>query len=298
LGAPGARVLASIEWFPAVEEQAPPPLLPDPDRDGDGILDDNDACPDEKGVASDDPSKHGCPLPADRDGDGVVDSEDACPDEKGVETSDPETNGCPPDRDGDGIYDAEDACPDVKGVATPDDPAKHGCPGDRDQDKIVDPEDACPDNAGPRNEDKSKHGCPAARVEQGQIKIIERIEFKTGSDKILPESFEIMEAVRAILAEHAEITRISVEGHTDNVGKAEPNKKLSQRRAESVMKWLMDKGVARARLEAHGFGMERPIADNETDAGKQKNRRVEFHIRTMNGQPVEDSDAVVEEKGQ
>ena len=296
LGAPGARVLASVEWFPAIEDEEPPPPLPDADRDGDGIVDDDDACPDEPGVASDDPAKHGCPLPADRDQDGVIDANDACPDVKGVATDVAETNGCPPDRDGDGIYDDDDACPDVKGVRS-DDAAKNGCPGDRDQDTIVDPEDACPDNAGPANEDKAKHGCPAARVEQGQIKIIERIEFKTGSATILPESFGIMEAVRAILADHPEITRISVEGHTDNVGKAEPNKKLSQRRAESVMKWLTGKGIERTRLEAHGFGMERPIADNATDEGKQTNRRVEFHIRTMNGEPVEAAgDTVSEEK--
>jgi outer membrane protein OmpA-like peptidoglycan-associated protein len=183
----------------------------------------------------------------------------------------------------------------VKGIAS-DDPKQNGCPGDRDEDKIVDPEDACPDNAGPPNEDKRKHGCPAARVEKGQIKIIERIEFKSGSDKILPESFGIMEAVRAILEEHGEITRIAVEGHTDSVGKPESNKKLSQRRAESVMKWLTQKGIKRERLEAHGFGMERPIADNDSDEGKQKNRRVEFHIRTVNGEPVaSDSSTEVEE---
>ena len=274
-----------VEWSPAIDEDEPPPVPPEPDRDGDGIIDANDACPDEKGVASDDPEKHGCPLPEDRDGDGIIDADDACPDVKGIETDAPDTNGCPPDRDGDGIYDDDDDCPDVKGIAS-DVPGKNGCPGDRDKDQIVDPEDACPDNAGPANEDKSKHGCPAARVEKGQIKIIERIEFKSGSDKILPESFAIMEAVRAILEEHAEITRISVEGHTDNVGKPEYNKKLSQRRAEAVMKWLTQKGVARTRLEAHGFGMEQPIADNDTDEGKQKNRRVEFHIRTVNGEPV------------
>jgi OOP family OmpA-OmpF porin len=286
LGAPGVRVLGSVEWFPAIDEAKPAPEPEPEDRDGDGILDVNDACPDDKGVASDDPEKNGCPLPKDKDGDGIIDSEDACPNEKGVETDDPDTHGCPPDRDGDGVYDVDDACPDVKGIAS-DDPKQNGCPGDRDDDTIVDPEDACPDNAGPPNEDKSKHGCPAARVEKGQIKIIERIEFKSGSDKILPESFGIMEAVRAILAEHDEITRIAIEGHTDSVGKPESNKKLSQRRAESVMKWLTQKGIKRERLEAQGFGMERPIADNDSDEGKQKNRRVEFHIRTVNGEPVD-----------
>ncbi|MFW5738801.1 MAG: transporter, partial [Myxococcota bacterium] len=147
-GAPKVRVLASVEWFPAYEK-APPP--PPPDRDGDGILDAQDACPEVPGVRDDDPAKNGCPPPSDRDGDGIVDEQDACPDEPGVQTDDPQTNGCPPpkDRDGDGIVDEQDACPDEPGVQT-DDPQTNGCPPpkDRDGDGIVDEQDACPDEPG------------------------------------------------------------------------------------------------------------------------------------------------------
>ncbi len=116
IGAPEVRVLASIEWFPDVEKAAAPS-----DRDGDGILDDKDACPDEAGVASDDPKKNGCPeaKPSDRDGDGILDDDDACPDEKGVPSDDPKKNGCPvvvpPDRDGDGILDADERVSRRKG---------------------------------------------------------------------------------------------------------------------------------------------------------------------------------------
>jgi OOP family OmpA-OmpF porin len=246
------------------------------------------------GVRSEDRAKNGCP--SDRDGDGILDADDACPDLPGVESEDPDKHGCPSDRDGDGVIDAEDACPDVPGVRSQD-RAKNGCPGDRDGDGIVDPDDACPDVAGPANQDRSKHGCPAARVEQGQIKILDRIEFKTASHVILEESFPIIEAVRAVLAEHSEITRVSIEGHTDDVGKAAYNKQLSQRRAESVVTWLVKNGIQRKRLEAHGFGMERPLVDNDSDENRQRNRRVEFHIRTVNGQPVGEAGAAsLEEK--
>ncbi|MDH5673232.1 MAG: OmpA family protein [Myxococcales bacterium] len=284
LGAPGVRVLASVQILPAIEEPEPPPPPPAPepppsDRDSDGIVDTVDACPDTPGEANADPAKHGCPPPGDRDGDGIDDESDACPDTPGEASDDPEKHGCPPpDRDGDGVIDRDDACPDVPGVETGH-PRTNGCPPDTDGDTILDNEDACPEVAGPPNEDKEKHGCPVARVEDKQIKITERIEFATNRARIRSESVHVVEAVLEILREHPEIERLSVEGHTDDRGKARHNKKLSQRRAASVVKWLVDHGIDRSRLSAEGFGMERPLADNETKEGRQKNRRVEFHIK-------------------
>jgi OOP family OmpA-OmpF porin len=278
LGSPALRLLASVDWQPDVEQARPAPSTvppPAPDRDHDGVIDSQDACPDLAGVASAEPSKNGCPP--DRDGDHVIDSEDACPDVPGINSSNPSKNGCPPDRDDDGVVDAEDACPDVAGVASYD-PSKNGCPSDRDVDGIIDVEDACPDAAGPRSDDPSKNGCPQARVEENQIKILERIEFKTGSAQLLEASTPILEAVRAVLEEHPEITQLAIEGHTDNVGKAQSNQALSQRRAESVRKWLTLHGIDRKRLSAAGFGATRPIDTNDTDAGREHNRRVEFHI--------------------
>ena len=81
-----------------------------------------------------------------------------------------------------------------------------------------------------------------------------------------------------VLKEHTEITKLLVEGHTDNVGGAVYNKGLSERRAKSVVKWLVDHGIEREHLLDAGFGLERPIDTNNTSAGRQKNRRVEFHI--------------------
>ncbi len=265
---------------------APPPAPSD--RDGDGIPDNEDACPDVPGVRSDDPAKNGCPP--DRDGDGIYDKDDACPDVPGVRSDDPAKNGCPPDRDGDGIPDQQDACPDVPGVKS-DDPTKNGCPPDRDGDGIYDKDDACPDAPGPADPDPKKNGCPLARIEDGQVKIIQQVKFKTGSAEILRESDPILIAVATIMKEHPEITKIRVEGHTDNRGAAAMNKDLSNRRAGSVVKWLTTYGIAAKRLVAKGFGLERPIDTNETDEGRQNNRRVEFHIEATDpalaGKPQE-----------
>jgi outer membrane protein OmpA-like peptidoglycan-associated protein len=284
-GSPKVRALLSLEWAPCAEDPT--------DRDGDKIFDKVDACPDEPGVPSDDPSKHGCPI-RDRDGDHILDNVDACPDEPGVPSEDPAKNGCPlHDRDGDHILDEDDACPDLPGVASSD-PEKNGCP-DTDGDTIIDPKDACPTVAGPPNEDPTKHGCPLARIERGQIRILEQVQFKTDSAEILEESNGIMEAVMAILDAHPEIGKISIEGHTDNVGKPKYNKSLSEKRAASVAKWLTDHHIESQRLSSAGFGLEAPLTDNDTEEGRRKNRRVEFHIREVDGQRVDAGGERIEE---
>jgi outer membrane protein OmpA-like peptidoglycan-associated protein len=277
LGTPRVRVLARLEYFPAIK--------PPSDRDHDGVYDFEDACPDEPGRRTKDPDTNGCPYrapppppPPDRDKDGIPDAVDACPDTPGVATDDPKTNGCPPipDRDKDGIPDSEDACPDTPGVKT-DNPKTNGC-ADRDKDGIFDPEDACPDAAGPPDPDPKKNGCPAARVEHNQIIITQQVKFRTGSDKILPESNTILEAVQKIFEEHTEIKKVRVEGHTDNRGGKAYNDGLSRRRAAAVVKWLVDHGIDSSRLTSQGFGFSRPIATNKTEEGRQENRRVELHI--------------------
>lgn len=291
-GSPQFRGVLSLEWAPEPAKE-PLRLRPEPtDRDQDGILDKDDACPDEPGVRSDDPKKHGCPLPGDRDNDGIVDADDACPDEAGIESDDPEKHGCPRrDKDKDTVFDEDDACVDVPGIRTTD-PLTNGCPlpKDTDKDGIIDPDDACPESPGPRDSDPKKNGCPAARVEQGQIKILERVEFENNSAKLRPESDKILQAVLTVMTEHPELTKLSVEGHTDNRGAAGHNLDLSRRRAVSVMKWLTDKGIAKTRLTSKGFGMTKPIDSNDSDDGRQNNRRVEFHILEKDGKPLADSE--------
>ena len=253
-GTPALRVLLSLAYAPEPGKPAPPPpppvkkKRPPADRDKDGIPDKVDACPDEPGVASDDPAKNGCPLPPpDRDGDGIPDSEDACPDVKGVKSTNPTENGCPPDTDGDGIRDDVDACPNEKGV---------------------------PDT------DPSKNGCPkSVRVTDGEIVILDQVQFKTGSAVILPVSDDLLRQVAAVLVEHPEIAKVEVQGHTDNRGGKAYNRKLSQKRADAVKKWLVNYGqIDGGRLSARGYGPDEPLADNLTPEGRQKNRRVQFKI--------------------
>jgi outer membrane protein OmpA-like peptidoglycan-associated protein len=307
LGTPTLRALLSLAWVP----QPPPPAPPREDRDHDKIYDDEDACPDTAGIKSVDADFNGCPdsdedgifdkvdacpevagvknrdpkkngCPPDSDGDGILDSDDACPKVPGVENEDPKKNGCPPDRDGDGIIDDKDACPDVPGVES-DDPDKNGCPPDTDGDGIRDDKDACPKEKGKPDPDPKKNGCPTlVRVTKKEIVILEKVQFKTGSDVILPASDELLTQVANVLREHPEIKKIEVQGHTDNRGGAGYNQKLSERRAKSVMKWLTTRGEIDAeRLEAKGYGMDQPVSENTTEEGRAMNRRVQFKITSF-----------------
>jgi outer membrane protein OmpA-like peptidoglycan-associated protein len=287
LGTPEYRGLLSLDWVQSVEK-APEQTTPS-DRDGDGIYDEDDACPGKKGVATDDPKTHGCPPPPDADGDGIIDDEDACPDEPGPASDDKNKNGCPlpKDADKDGILDVEDACVNEPGIKT-DDPKTNGCPPpkDTDEDTVMDPEDACPTVKGKPNKDPKKNGCPEARVEKGRIVIIERVEFEYNSAKLQKDSERVLQAVLDILKERTDVTKISIEGHTDDRGNADYNKGLSGRRAQTVEQWFVARGVAKNRLKSAGFGKERPIDSNDTEEGRQNNRRVEFHIVEVDGKPV------------
>jgi OOP family OmpA-OmpF porin len=275
------RLLAAIEWVPGIEE-APPPVLvpatPPPDKDGDGVLDANDACPTVRGVHTSDPKTDGCPPPEpDKDGDGIPDLVDACVDVAGMRDPDPKKNGCPPDKDADGIPDLVDACLNIPGVKS-DDPAKNGCPPDKDGDGIPDAQDACPELPGKNDPDPKKNGCPLVKIEAGQVKILEQIKFKTGSAQILPESQGILDAVANTMKEHPELKKVRVEGHTDNVGGKAFNKTLSTNRAAAVLAALVKLGVEKTRLRSVGMGQDVPIDVNTTEEGRANNRRVEFHI--------------------
>ncbi|MBK8254221.1 MAG: OmpA family protein [Polyangiaceae bacterium] len=247
-----------------------------PDTDGDGIFDAQDACPTVKGVPNADPKLHGCPP--DSDGDGIADDVDACPTVKGVPNADPKLHGCPPDKDGDGVLDAEDACPEIKGIKTSD-PTTNGCPGDRDGDTIRDDKDACPDEKGKPNDDPSKNGCPTSvRVTETEVIILQQVQFDTNKATIKKVSDPLLDEVAEVLREHPELLKLEVQGHTDSKGSPALNKTLSQNRAESVKKALIKRGIGEGRLVPKGYGQDKPIADNNTEEGRAKNRRVQFVI--------------------
>ncbi|MEM1031712.1 MAG: OmpA family protein [Myxococcota bacterium] len=260
---------------------APVPVPEGPaDADGDGIADAVDACLNQAGVASADPAKNGCPAPTDGDGDGVTDDIDQCPTQAiTAGKADPARPGCNlADRDGDGITDDVDQCPDLAGVASTQ-ADQNGCPGDRDGDGIRDDKDACPDVKGKPNDDATKNGClSAVRLQGSQIVILQKVKFTTGLARIQAESNELLDQVAGVLKNHEEIQLVEVGGHTDDRGSKALNASLSQRRAEAVVAALVERGVEKERLTAKGYGPDKPIADNDTDEGRAKNRRVEFNI--------------------
>ncbi len=266
----------------------PAGLHPDPtragcpigDRDKDGVVDSDDLCPDVPKGERPDPSRKGCPL-GDRDRDGVLDPDDLCPDTHKGPSPDPTRTGCPAeDRDGDGVFDYQDRCPTVP-QGDKADPNQPGCPlPDRDKDTVPDSVDACPDKAGAPHPDAKKNGCPGlVEVKGGQLIIVQPVFFATNRDVILSKSFPVLQSVADALTATPQIRKLSIEGHTDDRGKHDYNVDLSARRAKSVMNWLIQKGgIAADRLESRGFGPDRPIADNGTPEGRERNRRVEFLI--------------------
>jgi len=262
-----------------------------PDADGDGLADPDDRCVNEPEDKDDFDDLDGCPD-LDDDKDGVPDTSDACRREPEDKDTYQDTDGCPdPDNDTDGVPDLVDACPLEPAPSTLD-----GCPiRDRDADTVPDASDNCPDEAGPQ----TNQGCPETKkqlvvIKKGKIEILDTVYFAVGKDVILPVSFALLDNVATVVNDHPEIPRVRVEGHTDNQGKDAANLDLSARRARAVVKYLVTKGVAAARLEAQGFGPSRPIADNKTVEGRAKNRRVEFSVvgaegigKSDNGPPAE-----------
>ncbi|HLF62852.1 MAG TPA: OmpA family protein [Saprospiraceae bacterium] len=229
-----------------------------PDTDGDRIADTEDECPLTAGVRE----YNGCPPPADRDKDGIADADDRCPDLAGS------LNGCP-DSDGDGIADLDDKCPTIKGKAE-----YQGCP-DTDGDGLDDLTDRCPTMAGPAD----NGGCPPIETKDKETLefAMRAVQFEHGSSRLKPESNRILNQVADILVKYPDY-RIEINGHTDNTGTDDFNKKLSQDRAKACYDYLLARGISIRRMSYVGFGESRPVADNNSLVGRQLNRRVEFNL--------------------
>jgi outer membrane protein OmpA-like peptidoglycan-associated protein len=260
------------------------------DTDGDGIYDKDDACPEVAGLEA----FNGCP---DSDGDGIEDAKDDCPNTPGPK----EYNGCP-DSDGDTVIDKDDACPNTPGLV-----ALAGCP-DADGDGVADKDDECPNEAGPAENngcpwpdkdgdgvpDKddlcpelvgtvANNGCPEVTesVRKALLDYAKTILFDTGKATIKPASEEVLGNIADILDDYPNVM-FRIEGHTDSTGSEKTNQRLSQERAQSVMNYLIEKGIPSERMTAVGYGEDRPIADNNTREGRRTNRRVEIHGETQN----------------
>lgn len=249
-GSADYRVLVSLGYAP--ETAAPPP-----DEDEDGVPDKSDACPTLRGVPFDDPLLHGCPeAEPDRDGDAIPDQHDACPRAAGEPTGDRKTHGCPKriDTDRDGVPDKTDACPLEPGPVPP---AGDGCPK--------------PPPPPP----------PSTRLVEQEIVLSQQVQFEVGTSVLRPESDVVLSEIARVLGEHPEVELVEVQGHTDESGTPDLNRRLGQERASRVVAWLIQRGIASERLSPKGYGSDRPIADNATEEGRQKNRRVELRVLRM-----------------
>jgi adhesin transport system outer membrane protein len=213
------------------------------DSDGDGVPDDKDRCPNTPaGIKVD---SQGCPL--DSDSDGVPDFRDKCPDTKSGTVVD--TNGCALDSDGDGVLDNKDKCP-----GTP--------PG-----VIVDSK-GCPKKEKPI-------ASKSAQVTSTGTFLYKGIKFETNKWDLKPSSYGVLEEIAAWLKSKPNLM-VEIQGHSDSVGKRAYNLAISQNRAQAIIAFLVHKGIDAARMKPKGYGPDRPIARNDTAAGRAQNRRVEI----------------------
>ena len=204
---------------------------------------------------------------SDSDADGVEDARDRCPGTAPGTVVDP--NGCPLDSDGDGVADAYDRCPNTEaGLAV----GPNGCAlnNDEDNDGIANDADQCPGT--PQGFRVDASGCVVE-----QTVVLRTVGFELNSDRLTFNARRVLLDVANALKQQAGLD-VAVEGHTDSLGSDDYNQKLSQRRANAVIAYLVQQGIDATRLKAVGHGESRPVASNETADGREQNRRVEFKI--------------------
>lgn len=235
----------------------------EPDSDNDGVKNSADSCPDTaQGTTVD---ARGCKQDGDSDNDGIRDSADSCPDTAQGATVD--ARGCESDSDNDSIKNSADSCPDTVPNAKID---ARGCELDEDNDGIKNSADSCPDTAQGAKIDTK--GCALK-----EVITLKGVTFANNSAVLTGNSTTVLNDVAATLRRNAGL-KIEVAGYTDNRGAVAYNVHLSQKRAETVLAYLVTQGVSADTLSAKGYGPEYPIADNARADGRAVNRRVELRI--------------------
>lgn len=119
---------------------------------------------------------------------------------------------------------------------------------------------------------------PRVEVRDNRIEIHEKIQFEHDKATIMPVSFGLLDEITSVIQKNAHIKKIQIEGYASSEGSASHNQELSEARARAVLTYLTEHGIAKAVLVSKGFGIDKPIADNATEEGREKNRRVEFNI--------------------
>lgn len=249
VGAVVGRAGLGIVFF-----DTPPPEevleVPPGDRDHDGLLDQDDFCPDEPEDADDFQDDDGCPD-LDDDRDGILDVDDACRLEPEDLDGDRDEDGCPEDpepsdRDGDGFLDQDDACPDEPEVVNG-----------------IDDEDGCPDE-----------GLIVLRGDR--VVLDDRVLFDYDRARVRHGARPILEEVLALFRAHPQWDRVRIEGHTDVRGEDDYNQVLSERRARAVRAVLVSLGMHDDQIEVAAFGETRPYDLGEDEEAHARNRRVEI----------------------
>jgi OOP family OmpA-OmpF porin len=292
IGCPGRGLLEAPCAGPVAAAPAPAPAAKPVDSDGDGVTDDKDRCPNTPAGAK--VNALGCEL--DGDGDGVVDRLDQCPttpagakvnavgcelDGDGDGVVDrldqcPTTpagrkvnaKGCELDSDGDGVVDALDKCPDTVAGAKVN---AMGCEMDGDGDGVLDRLDQCPTT--PAGDMVDAKGCSLPKVIT-----LHGVNFDNDKADLRADAIDVLNAAVATLKANPGV-KVEVAGHTDSRNSDYYNMGLADRRANAVMRYFISQGVDAARLTAKSYGESMPIADNETEEGRIKNRRVELRVK-------------------
>ncbi|MGJ8686922.1 MAG: OmpA family protein, partial [Spongiibacteraceae bacterium] len=241
------------------------PLPWNHDSDGDGVPDRIDKCPNTpRGTPVD---SSGCPL--DSDSDGVPNFRDKCPNTpKGAKV---DVNGCSIDDDRDGVPNSIDKCPNTP-YGVPVD--SRGCALDSDGDGVPDKIDQCPGTL-PGLKVNSR-GCVITQTVE-----LSGVHFEFNKSRLMLDSQTVLNKVAESLANEPDVA-IIIMGHTDSVGSDSYNERLSQQRAESVVNYLGTRSIKNSRMEAIGYGESKPVADNNTDEGRERNRRVELKVISKN----------------
>ena len=253
------------------------------DSDKDGVPDALDQCPNTPIGAP--VNAQGCPK--DTDGDGVPDYLDKCPNSKAGDVVD--VRGCSfVDSDGDGVANYADKCPGTKPGIPVD---EEGCPKDSDGDGVPDYLDECPKT--PAGLKVLPNGCAlkgdrrlarpgeAADADGYAIDrdfILRGVNFELDSDRLTAEAKVILDNAAEVLKFYPDV-KVDVEGHTDSLGSDGYNQGLSEKRAISVEKYLIIRGIPDSQLTPIGYGETRPIDSNSTEVGRANNRRVAFRAR-------------------
>ena len=246
VGTPDARAVALLGYLSPLQKKSTPnshPLAPAvrADRDRDGVFDVDDLCDDAAEDRDDFADLDGCPE-LDNDGDEVPDVDDACANAPEDRDDFADDDGCPdPDNDGDGVPDYDDGCRNEPGPA-------------------------------------EQQGCSTKETASSSLLVLDQVQFENESEVILETSYPALETLAALLEQRPEIKRLRIVGHTDGLGAAPYNMRLSRGRTAAVVSWLTSHQVDKTRLEAFGCGALHTIADDVSSEGRAKNRRVEFQV--------------------